>query len=78
MPPAPALRSIELIERRIRVADADVVWLRSVLEGYDGLAALYGDGSGVVVLSTTASQAAELDSLLDELRAEAALLELDR
>jgi hypothetical protein len=62
-----------LTVRRLRVADADVVWLRSVLEAYEGLASLYGDGSGVVTLATTACQSAELDELLDELAAEAAL-----
>jgi hypothetical protein len=59
--------------RRLRVADADVVWLRSVLEAYEGLASLYGDGSGVVTLATTACQSRELDELLGELAAEVAL-----
>jgi hypothetical protein len=59
--------------RRLRVADADVVWLRSVLEAYEGLASLYGDGSGVVTLTTTACQSHELDELLDELVTDAAL-----
>jgi hypothetical protein len=45
-----------------------------VIEGYDGLASLYGDGSGIVTLTTTASRAAELDELLTELCGEAALL----
>jgi hypothetical protein len=65
-----------LIQRRVRVADADVVWLRSVLEAYDGLASLYGDGSGVVALTTTPCQADELDALLDDLAREAALQRL--
>lgn len=59
--------------RRVRVADGDVVWLRSVLEGYDGLAALYGDGSGTVTLTTTESRAHELDTLLADLCHEADL-----
>jgi len=42
MAPQPALVGDGLSMRRVRVANADVVWLRSVLEGYDGLAALYG------------------------------------
>jgi hypothetical protein len=57
----------------LRVADGDVVWLRSVLEGYDGLAALYGDGSGTVTLTTTVSRAQELDELLVDLCREADL-----
>jgi hypothetical protein len=76
MAPQPAIIGDGMTSRRLRVANADVVWLRSVLEGYDGLAALYGDGSGVVTLSTPDVRAAELDSLLDELCAEAALLRL--
>jgi Domain of unknown function (DUF4911) len=59
--------------RRLRVADADVVWLRSVLEAYDGLASLHGDGSGVVTLTTTPCQTRELDELLEELAVEAPL-----
>ena len=43
MAPKPAIAGDGLTQRRLRVANADVVWLRSVLEGYDGLAALYGD-----------------------------------
>ena len=77
MPPAKILRTAEMAERRVRVADADVVWLRSILEGYDGLAGLYGDGRGVVTLSTPWSQAAELDALLADLGAEVSLLVID-
>lgn len=62
---------------RLRAADRDVVWLRSVLEGYDGLASLYGDGSGVITLTTTSSQASELDALVSELCREAPLVRLD-
>lgn len=54
-----------------------MVWLRSVLEGYEGLATLYGDGSGVVTLTTPDDRIAELDDLLEALCAEAALTRLD-
>jgi hypothetical protein len=77
MPPVPPLQGPGLTWRRLRVANPDVVWLRSVIEGYDGLASLYGDGTGIVVLTTTRAQAAELDELLHELCAEAQLLPLD-
>ena len=63
----------QTLARRVRVADPDVVWLRSVLEAYEGLAGLYGDGSGVVTLTTTECQARELDEMLDELAREGAL-----
>jgi hypothetical protein len=72
----PVILTEGLTLRRLRVADADVVWLRSVLEAYDGLAALFGDGSGVVTLATTSSQAGELDALLEDLCREASLQRL--
>ena len=78
MLPAKPLHGPGLTRRRIRVADSDVVWLRSILEGYEGLATLYGDGSGVVTLSTTAAQSSELDALIEDLRAEAGILLLGR
>lgn len=62
--------------RRLRAGDADVVWLRAVVEAYDGLATLYGDGSGVVELITTRSRLEELDALIDELCREAMLQRL--
>ena len=74
MSPALPLSGPGLTQRRLRVADADVVWLRSVLEGYDGLASLYGDGSGNVILTTPTPRCAELDALLRDLCSEAPLL----
>jgi len=65
-----------LVTRRLRLADRDVVWLRSVLEGYDGLASLHGDRSGVVTLIAPAQRARELDALLDDLEREAVVLRL--
>jgi hypothetical protein len=76
--PAPDLgEDPGLARRRLRVSNADVVWLRSVLEGYDHLAQLYGDGSGVVVVIAPQERAAELDALLAELAAESSLCPLD-
>lgn len=76
--PAPDLGDDpSLARRRLRVSNADVVWLRSILEGYDNLAQLYGDGSGVVVVIAPQERAAELDALLAELASEASLSPLD-
>jgi len=62
-----------LSRRRVRLSGADEVWLRSVLEAYDGLALLYGDGSGTVTLAAPVERSAELDALIAELAAEARL-----
>jgi hypothetical protein len=58
---------------RVRAADRDVVWLRSVLESYEGLAALHGDGSGLLTVTATCERAAELLALLEELGREVPL-----
>lgn len=62
-----------LSRRRVRLLGTDEVWLRSVLEAYEGLALLYGDGSGTVTLATPVERSAELDELIAELTAEARL-----
>ena len=56
-----------LTTRRLRVHDTDVVLLRAIVEAYEGLAALYGDGSGGIALSAPCSRSAELDQLVEDL-----------
>lgn len=60
--------------RRLRVADRDTVFLRCIIEAYDGLACFFGDGSGVVTLTAPTAQVAELDGVLDDLRREGVAL----
>jgi hypothetical protein len=57
---------------RVRVADPDVVFFRSVIEAYDGLVQWTGDGTGVLTLTVPASQRPALDQLLADLEAEVA------
>lgn len=59
-----------LVQRRVRVAKADVAWLRYTLEAHEGLAFMHSDGSGIVTLLTTESQRAGLDALIGDLLAE--------
>jgi hypothetical protein len=58
---------------RVRVADPDVVFVRSVLEAYDGLVQWSGDGSGVLTLTVPVAQQASLEELLRDLAAEVSL-----
>ena len=58
---------------RVRVADADTVFFRSVIEAYDGLVQWTGDGTGVLTLTVPATQRPALDQLLTDLSAEVAL-----
>lgn len=62
-----------LVVRRLRLAPEDVVRLRGILAGYDGLASAHGDRSGVTVLVTTTDRERELDEWLDELGRELAI-----
>ena len=59
-----------LAVRRMRMAAPDVVFLRGVLAGYDGLASAHGDDSGVTLLITPVDRQDELDALLEELSRE--------
>lgn len=58
---------------RVRVADPDVVFFRSVIEAYDGLVQWTGDGSGILTLTVPAAQRATLLDLLGALSSEVAL-----
>jgi hypothetical protein len=62
----------------VRIADRDVVRLRAIVEAYDGLAFLFGDGTGVVELVAPSLRAAELDGLLADLAEELPLTVIAR
>ncbi|MCG8555879.1 MAG: DUF4911 domain-containing protein [Proteobacteria bacterium] len=65
-PPNPALCAA-----RVRIDRRSIVWLRSVLEGYEGLALLHGDESGTVTIASPSDRARELAALLSDLKREA-------
>lgn len=63
---------------RLRVASEDVVVLRGILSGYEGLASAHGDESGIVALLTPESNLAELEALLLDLAREVPIAWLER
>lgn len=65
------------MERPVRVARADVAWLRYTLEAHEGLAFMHSDGSGFVTLLTTESQRQGLEELIIDLVAEGLLTRAD-
>ncbi len=75
MPVAPVLGE-GLVTRTLRIADEDVVWLRGVLDGYEGLAMLFGDGTGKITLAAPSDRENELDALLADLKLEAEFTEI--
>ena len=55
---------------RLRLAPGDVVVLRGILAGYDGLASAHGDDPTIVALVTPDAMLPALEALLAELSAE--------
>lgn len=51
----------------LRVRAADVVLVRGIFAGFDGVASVHGDQSGVVALVATESTFAELEAIVAEL-----------
>ena len=56
-----------MIERRVSLPSPEVVFLKGILEAHDGLAQVYAERGGDLVICTTTEQATELDALLSAL-----------
>lgn len=59
-----------LVARRLVVQPADVVYLKSVVGASEGVAVLFSERGGDVLLVSTPSLRADLDRLADDLEAE--------
>jgi hypothetical protein len=59
-----------MVTRSIVVRAADVVLLKGIVEAHDGLAQVFGEEGGALVLAAPASRERELDQLLADLRTE--------
>ena len=68
VPTGPGLRLLTL-----RVRREDVVLVRGIFAGYDGIASVHGDESGLVALLATESTFAELEAIVAELAADLVL-----
>lgn len=72
--PTAGLRHVPLGEGlslvRVRVAPSDVVVLRGILAGYDGLASAHGDDAEIVALVTPDAMLPALEALLADLARE--------
>jgi hypothetical protein len=76
-----ALLGDELVAVRIRVREADVVFVKGIVEASEGLGAVFaeprrgaadGRDGGAIVIAAPASRAAELYSLVADIREELA------
>jgi hypothetical protein len=59
-----------MVVRHVQAEERDVVFIRGVLEASSGVGALFSEGGGDLYIAAHVSRAAELDLLLDDLRAE--------
>jgi hypothetical protein len=68
--PAPALLDPDLVTRKIRVQAKDVVYVKGILDGYSGLAAVFATQGGELTLASPSSRIRELDQFLSDLSEE--------
>ena len=56
-----------LVVRRVVMRARDVVFFKGIVEASDGLAAVFAEQGGDLVVAAPATRARELDALLDDL-----------
>ncbi len=59
-----------LVTRRVRARRQDVVYIKNIIEANEGVACLFAENGGELVLASTPSFEAELDELIADLRSE--------
>ena len=64
----------DFVFRRVRVRPGEVVFIKGVIEASEGLACLFAERGGELVIATSPSQKAELDLTLADLEAETGAL----
>lgn len=68
--PVPPILDANLVARRVRVAPTDVVYLKGIVEASEGLAVVFAESGGELVLATMPEQLEALDELLRDLQEE--------
>lgn len=72
----PPVLGAPLVVRRVRVPPTEVVYVKGIIEASEGLAVVFAESGGELMIATMPEQLAELDLLLCDLRDEiGALLE---
>ena len=59
-----------LVARRVVMRAPDVVFFKGIIEASEGLAAVFAEHGGDLVVAAPDARAAELDAILDDLCAE--------
>lgn len=66
----PPLIDDDMVTRKFCCEKRDVVYVKSVVMGYDGLCCLFSEGGGELILAAPRGREAELDRLVDDVTAE--------
>lgn len=72
--PVPPLLGPPLVARRVRIAPTDVVYLKGIIEASEGLAVVFAESGGELVIATMPEQIEALDELLRDLQDEIGLM----
>lgn len=59
-----------MVVRHVNALDRDVVFIRGVIEASDGVAVMFSEGGGELVIAAPKSRERELDELLFDLSLE--------
>jgi hypothetical protein len=65
-----------MVVRRVLVAARDVVFVKGILEAFDGLAQVFAVHGGELTIAAPSDRAAELDAVVDDLCAELGMMSL--
>lgn len=76
--PLPTIDDDALVWRRIRVPVKDVGFVRGVLEASEGLACMFAEHGGDLMLVAPSSQEQRLDEVIDDLRVELGAIVTER
>ncbi len=68
--PVPPLVGEGMVTRRLVLRAKDVAFFKGVVEAHDGLAAVFAERGGDLVVAAPASREAELDELVTDLARE--------
>ena len=70
MPRAPAAAFLGpgLVSRRLVVASADALLVKALVEGYEGVAAVFGESGGDLTLAAPCDREGELDEIVAAVR----------
>lgn len=76
--PIPTIDDDDLVWFRIRVAERDVGFVRGILEASEGLACMFAEKGGDLMLVTSISQQGLLEEVVEDLRVELGAIVTER